>query len=312
MELRANYLLVGLSCLLLLFAGAICALWLANVQFSARSDVYNVLFEGPVQGLIPGADVRFNGVKIGEVAHLSIDRTNTNRVIVQARVNSDAPIKLDSHASLEPQGLTGDSYIQVSAGTEGSPLLKSTVRPGQTPVLHAQPSAFANLYQGGGEAISLAIEALTRVNKVLSDQNISSINGTLSDVHGVADSFYAHRTIVSDAQNALRDADKAMTQLQTVERSGQGLLDTDGRRAVSNLADAATEVGGAAHELRDFATRLDRPTSDFAANGLPQIAAAAVDLQRTSETLTRMLKEIEANPRDFINKPSPPELDVKR
>lgn len=311
MEIKANYLLVGISCLVLLFAGAVLVLWLANTQFTTRSDTYDIVFDGSVDGLIPGADVRFNGVKIGEVTGLDIDPGDPDRVIVKARMRANAPVRKDSQATLAQAGFTGNSYVQISPGADGSPLLRSVTGFGRTPTLMGQRNRFANLQEGGGEAISLAIEVLSRANRALSDQNIASITGALSDVHGFAGALNAHRSVVADAQKAVRDADVAVMQFQALEQTGRGLLDGDGRRAVKNLADASQEAAGVAQELRGLVTHVDGPASDFATNGLPQITAAAVDLQKTSETLDRLLKEVEANPRDFINKPTSPQLKVK-
>jgi phospholipid/cholesterol/gamma-HCH transport system substrate-binding protein len=310
MEIKANYLLVGLSCIILLLVGAVSALWLANVRFAGHSDPYNIVFDGAVDGLIPGADVRFDGVKVGEVTGLDIDPTNTGRVIVRTTVRSDAPVRRDSVATLESAGFTGNSYIQISPGPPGSPLLRAGVGFGRTPTLVGRSDRIANLYQGGAKAISLAIDVLSHADRALSDQNVDAITASLADVHGFAGALNEHRAVVADADKAVRDADTAMLQFQGIERTGQSLLDGDGRRVLKNLAAASLEAKGAAQELHGLASRVSGPAGDFATNGLPQITAAAVDLQKTSETLDRLLKEVEANPREFINKPASPQLEV--
>lgn len=311
MEREANYLLVGASCLVLLFAVTVCVLWLSNAQLSSSRDTYDVLFTGPVQGLVAGSDVRFNGVKIGEVESLSIDRANTNQVIVKTHVTSDAPIKQDSYAMLEPQGLTGDSYVQITAGSPSAGLLKTATRPGQVPTVLSRRTGSGNLMSDSDVAVTQASEVLTRANRVLSDRNIGSIDQTLTDVRAVADEMSAHRTVFADVQKTVRDADSAILQAQVIERSGQTLLDGDGKRAVKNLADATEQAKAGVQELRGLMSKLQGPTVNFATNGLPQITATAIELQNTSRTLNRFIKEIQANPREFLNKPMRPELEVK-
>ncbi|MBK6704018.1 MAG: MCE family protein [Caulobacteraceae bacterium] len=62
------------------------------------------MFDDPVRGLSEGGEVRFNGIKIGEVESLRIDPDNTNRVIARIRVQSDVPVKNDTEGQLEPIG----------------------------------------------------------------------------------------------------------------------------------------------------------------------------------------------------------------
>ncbi|MDO8902802.1 MAG: MlaD family protein, partial [Phenylobacterium sp.] len=123
MEKNANYALVGLSTLILFVGLVIFSIWLARVAFARDYDVYDILFQGPVRGLSQGGEVHFNGIKVGEVTDISLDRTNPSRVISRIRVNSDVPIRVDSYATLEPQGITGLNYVQITAGTSTRPLL---------------------------------------------------------------------------------------------------------------------------------------------------------------------------------------------
>src|SRR5512140_1861199 len=128
MEKNANYALVGLSSLILFIGLVIFVVWLARISFSQQFDLYDIVFDGPVRGLSQGGEVHFNGIKVGEVTRIALDRTNPSRVIARARVTSDVPIRVDSYATLEPQGITGVNYVQITAGTATKPLLKSAER----------------------------------------------------------------------------------------------------------------------------------------------------------------------------------------
>ena len=54
----------------------------------------------------------------------SLDPRNPNRVLAGVRLREDTPVRVDSTAATESQGITGGSYIQISAGTPSKPLLK--------------------------------------------------------------------------------------------------------------------------------------------------------------------------------------------
>src|ERR1700759_1890571 len=106
MEKNANYALVGLSSLILFIGLVIFVVWLARVSFSQEYDLYDIVFDGPVRGLNQGGEVHFNGIKVGEVTKIALDRTNPSRVIARARVTSDVPIRIASHTTRESPAVT--------------------------------------------------------------------------------------------------------------------------------------------------------------------------------------------------------------
>src|SRR5512145_2721363 len=124
METKANYVLIGAATV----AGAILimlfAMWMSTGDLRRGYHEYDVLFADPVRGLTEGGEVRFNGIKVGEVQDLRIDPDNTNRVIARIRVSSDVPVKVDTEAQLEPIGLTGVTLIQLSTGSVEAELLR--------------------------------------------------------------------------------------------------------------------------------------------------------------------------------------------
>ena len=124
MERNANYALVGFASLILLVGLAVFVFWLARLQFNRDFDIYDILFLEPVRGLSEGGEVHFNGIKVGEVVKIALDQTNPRNVIARVRVTEDVPIRVDSYATLEPQGITGLNYVQITSGTGTRPLLK--------------------------------------------------------------------------------------------------------------------------------------------------------------------------------------------
>jgi phospholipid/cholesterol/gamma-HCH transport system substrate-binding protein len=240
-------------------------------------------------------------------------------VIARARVTSDVPIREDSYATLEPQGITGVNYIQITAGTPSKPLLKviekarcesAGISP-CIPILKSQRSALSDLLEGGGTVLTRTIEALDRVNRVLSDQNIKTFGATLSDAQAVSAELRERKSIIADAQKALQDIDAASEQATGLLQSGRQILDGDGRRTIKNLADAADEAKAAATDARSLMAKLQGPTTDFANNGLPQVTAAVIQLQTAAESLNRLVTEIESSPSGALGKPAAEEVKVK-
>ncbi|HSV03262.1 MAG TPA: MlaD family protein [Phenylobacterium sp.] len=311
MEKNANYALVGLSTLVLFVGLVIFVVWLARLRINAEYDLYDILFQGPINGLSQGGEVRFNGIKVGEVTKIALDRTNPSRVIARARVTSDVPIRADSYATLEPLGITGVNYVQITAGTATKPLLKNTVPQGAIPILRSQRSALSDLLQGGGTVLTRTIEALDRVNRVLSDQNIKTFSTALSDTQAVTGELRTHKEVIADAQKALQDLDVATQKLGDLASTSQNMLDTDGRRSLKNIADAAEEAKRTAAQAHALMDRLQGPTADFANNGLPQITAAVIQMRTAAQALQRLVDEIEASPQGTLAKPPSEDLKVK-
>ena len=319
MEKNANYALVGLSSLILFVGLVIFVVWLARISFSQQYDLYDIVFDGPVRGLNQGGEVHFNGIKVGEVTRIALDRTNPSRVIARARVTSDVPIRIDSFATLEPQGITGVNYVQITAGASSKPLLKvaekakcqSNGLSECIPILKSQHSALSDLLEGGGTVLSRTIEALDRVNRVLSDQNIKSFSATLSDAQAFSAALRERKEIVGDAQKLIQDLDTATQHADGIIGSTKGLIDGDGKRGIKNIADAADEAKTAAHDLRGMIDKLQGPTADFATTGLPQITAAVVQLQSAAQSLERLVNEIQTSPTGALGKAPAEEMKVK-
>lgn len=311
MEKDANYALVGFSTLLLFTGLVIFSIWLARLQFARDYDIYDIIFQGPVRGLSQGGEVHFNGIKVGEVTKIQLDPGDPNRVIARARVTSDVPIRADSYATLEPQGITGVNYVQITAGSPTKLLLKDTVEPGVVPKLKTQRSALSDLLEGGGTVLTRTVEALDRVNRVLSDQNIKTFSSALTDAQSVTAELKARKDLIADAQSALNNIDTAAAEIATLSQSAQTLVDTDGKRTLKNLADASQEAQAAAKDIRTVVGRLEGPTSDFATNGLPQLTNSVQSLQQTAESLDRLIRDIESNPRGLVGKAPAQEITVK-
>ena len=319
MEKNANYALVGLSSLILFVGLVIFVVWLARISFAQEYDLYDIVFDGPVRGLNQGGEVHFNGIKVGEVTRIALDKTNPSRVIARARVTSDVPIRVDSFATLEPQGITGVNYVQITAGVASKPLLKTAERArcqsrGLSeciPILRSQRSALADLLEGGGTVLTRTIEALDRVNRVLSDQNIKTFSATLSDAQAVSAELRERKAIIGDAQKLIQDLDTAVQNANGILTSTKGLVDGDGKRSLKSIADAADEAKAATHDLRGVIDKLQGPAGDFANSGLPQITSAVVELQKAAESLERLVNEIQRSPTGALGKGAAEELQVK-
>lgn len=311
MERNANYALVGFASLMLFIGLIVFGVWLARLQFHRDYQLYDILFTGPVRGLSEGGEVHFNGIKVGEVVKIALDKADPAKVVARARITSDVPIRSDSYATLEPQGITGVNYVDITAGTTNRPMLKDTVPFGAVPILKSRAGALSSLLEGSGTVLNATVEALNRVNRVLSDDNIKSLTATVQNIQVVTTEIRNQKQLLVDADQTLKSLDQTSQSIRQLSDSSTQLVNGDGKRALHDLADAAEQVKAATAEARALVVRLDGPTTAFATTGLPQLTSAITSLRQTSDSLDRLVSEIEQNPQALVTKTPAKEVQVK-
>jgi len=311
MERDANYALVGVVSLAIFVAGVAFVVWLAGFSFNRQYDLYDIIFIGPVRGLSEGGEVHFNGIKVGEVSDISLDPKDPNRVIARARLREGVPVRTDSFATLEPQGITGVNYVQITAGTPTKPLLMSTVEPGEVPAIRSQKSALSDLLEGGGTVLQRTVQALDQINKLLTDENVRSVSATMHNVEEVTAELRARKALLADLQRTIQDLDRTALSIKQLADSSNNLVNSDGRRTLASLAAAADELKTTAQTTTGMVKKLEGPTSDFATNGLPQLSSAVVSLQRSADSLNALVEDVRQDPRALITKPPSKEIEVQ-
>ncbi len=178
-------------------------------------------------------------------------------------------------------------------------------------MIEAAPGTISSLLTGGGTMVQKALETLNRINQVLSNQNIQKFTAIMSDVQAVTAELRERKAIIADADKALQDADQAAQQIRDLAANTKTLVDSDGKRAVVKVGDAAAEIQGAAADVRTMINKLQGPTSDFATNGLPQLTSAISSLETATKHLDQLIGEIQRDPQSFINKAPAKTVEVK-
>ena len=310
MERNANYALVGLVSAAL-FAGLVLfVVWLARVQFASQYALYDVDFKGPVRGLSSGGEVFFNGIKVGEVTKLSLDRSDPNRVVARVRITSDAPVKTDSTGSLEPQGVTGVSYVQITTGSPGRPLLREVTPRDRVPVILTTQGALEGLLQGGGDVLARSLQALDRVNKLLSDENMANFTAALANVKDVTALAKNQGQLLVDLDETLREVKRTSEHIDALTLQTDTIVNGQGKTTLANLNAAAVQLRASAADAQATLSRLSGPAGEFAVNGLPQLSRTIITLQTAAESLDRLVGEVEQNPRQLLTKPPAKTLAV--
>ena len=319
METKANYALIGAFVLFAFIALVAFVAWLSGSQFDQEFDEYDVIFTGAVRGLSVGGEVRYNGLRVGEVTRLSLDPENSNTVVATVEVDANTPVHTNSFARLEPLGLTGLSYIQIFSGGDDFPLLKNT--PGATYEIPGEGSTLDSILDGGDDVITNATIVLQRATNLLSDEAIADVQGTLANINRItgklADTDLDPDTLNRLLQSVTAAADEAAVTLRTYNALGQdvrSLLDGD----MSGIMNKVDGVVARAREVLDTVDGAVRGYGELAGDGQVLVAdlreainrlsnSGLTDLEETtnslralSGSLTRIAEELESNPLKFI------------
>src|SRR4051794_3129966 len=162
METRAPFIVVGAFVLAAIAAVFGFVYWLHNTGGLGPRSTYHVQFDGSVPGLLVGAGVLFNGIRVGEVTDLGLAPDDPRRVNATISVAATTPVRADTKVGLEFQGLTGVPVVALGGGV----MLANN---GEVPILIAEPGAGQGMTQAARDALRKVDSVLTENSGALKD-----------------------------------------------------------------------------------------------------------------------------------------------
>ena len=306
METRANYLMVGAFVLLFSLGLLGFVVWLAKFQSQTETVRYDIFFKGSVTGLKEGSPVRYNGVKVGDVIFIGLDRDNPSRVRAMVELEGDAPVKNDTEASLALEGLTGGRYILLSGGSlDSAPLEKEPDQ--KRAVIPSKQSAIDTVMESAPELFVSAQELLVKAQLFLSDANREKVDRILGNFEQVSLNFQTASATLAEQAPGLEGiiADTASTMENLREASG-GLsqmsvsLQADSKRLAEKADDALSSIQNMAQEFEAIAAENRKPISEFTNGGLYELTTLLTEARALLVGLNRVTTEVERDPARFL------------
>ena len=172
MEVQARHILMGLFALVVAGAGLAFVYWLEAGGGLGERTSYRIRFGDPVAGLSKGSAVLFNGVRIGEVTSLALDAAHPSDVTVEIAVDRSAPVRADTKAGIDFQGLAGAPAIALAGGSPTLPLLASAETSARE--LMAEANAGQSLTQA-------ARDTLRKLDVILTD-NAAPLKSAIASI----------------------------------------------------------------------------------------------------------------------------------
>ena len=284
--------------------------------FGRTSKTYHAYFPF-AGGLERGATVRYaGGPKVGRVEKLAIDPQNPARIDVVFSVQTDLPVKTDSHVKIMSISPLGDNHLEVLPGGEQTALAPpGFLLPSDTyldfNVLTAQindlaPQAKLLIQSLNDRAADLKV-TVDRVNELLSAENRANLSATLAGTRGMIEenrpqikSTIQHLDSVSqklepllqDLHKDSEEANQALTHLDAV----LGENSADVRQSVIELRKSLTT-------LTDITGRLDQ-TLDVNTENIDELLD---NFRRVSQNLKEFTNTIKRRPYTLIRATNPPD-----
>jgi len=183
METKANYVLIGACTLVAIVLGLGFFVWLAKFQVDRQYAYYDVYFDS-VSGLNRAAEVRFSGLSVGQVQSLGLAQDGTGRVRVRVEVAAETPIREGATAQLQSQGVTGVSFVSISPGLAGAPLMHRVG--GGVPVIPGERSVVQSLTEDAPDLLQESIRLVREFQKIVGTDNQEKVTGILGNIEAAS------------------------------------------------------------------------------------------------------------------------------
>jgi phospholipid/cholesterol/gamma-HCH transport system substrate-binding protein len=270
MESRANYALVGLFTLAVLAALFGFVYWFNSGGAGRRIDV-RVIFSGTVTGLGRGSSVLFNGLRVGEVTRIELQPDDPRRIYAVIQVDSSTPLRVDTRARIEAQGLAGVVAVQLLGGEPNSAVLQA--QPGQSmPVIVAERSELQDIIETVRTIAKRADDVLGGIEGLVKD-NAGSISNTVRNV----EKFSAALGDNSDG------VDKLMKSFGTIAET---------------ITPLATKLGTLSEELTQIVRSVDQKKVSSIVDNVDRFTGA---LGGSSDDVGKVVKDV-ASITDKLNR----------
>ena len=283
MEPKGSYAAVGLFVLLFGVTIVITALWLIGVGAGSKST-YLVYMKESISGLSEDAAVKHRGVDVGKVSEISFSPQDPETILLRLEIDPETPVREDTKAQLEFQGLTGLAFINLVGGSRESPPLRQK-RGEPFPVIQGEPSVFARLDERVSELMESLKKTSDELGEVLGEVDSAALGQTLANLERVTGSLAARsKEIERGTAEASRFFGNAA---EASERLPQILATVD---------TLAVEWTNTSRELKELATVGRGEVTRTSSQLTGESQRLGEDLRRVVERLDRVIAEMEADP----------------
>lgn len=306
MENKVNLPLVGAFVIVLTVAMVAGLLWLASGSYQRKAyDPYETYMVESVSGLNLNAAVRYRGVEVGRVRRIMLAPGNVEQVRLTLDIERGTPVKTDTVATLQTQGLTGIAYVELKGGHKESPALRASAEQ-EVPVIGSAPSLMERLETAAPVLMANMTRTVDSLNATLDETNRAALRSTLADL-AVLTQTLAKRSSAIDAtlastavtmDHAARFSAQLPQMVQRFDRSAEALerMATDVAGASASARHTLDSARGALDSARSTLDGSRADVAQFTGTALPETRELVLELRGLTATMHRVIDEVERNP----------------
>ncbi len=293
MRSREVHALIGLATLVVVAALFGLAYWFSRAQ-TDTVDV-RLIFNGKVSGLGRGSSVLFNGLRVGEVTDIEIEPGDPRQIYAILKISGSAPLRADTTARLEGQGLAGIVAVQLRGGSPYAARL--TAAPGQVqPTIVVEDSA--SIFEKVGSIAKSIDESLVSIDGAIqanaapiterikeAERFSAALNDSSSSIEKLMKGVEAVAEFVTPLPQKLKTfGDGYLESLRTVDKNRIVSIIGDFDQLTSTLAGVAPDVRSAIKTVASVSEKLNRASDnvDGVLKGAQSFLNAAVDTKGRS------------------------------
>lgn len=307
MESKTNYTIVGII-VLLLTAGLVSAVLWLSIGFDQKTfHTYTVYLHEAAAGLSEDSPVKYNGVKVGFVKGIKLNKNDPRQVEISLSIQAGTPITTSTSATLISQGITGVTYVGLSAGSSDlTPLQKMPGEP--YPVIPAKPSLFNQIDMILKEVSENVNKLSAEAHRVFSKKNAEHITVTLANMARFSE-VIAKNT--DNINHSLHSADVFLTNMSKVSKDFPDIL-KELKVGVSKFNGLATEMDKAGKSVSATMVSGKSAIDKLSQQTIPPAVILLRRLNTIAANLEKVSNEMRINPSVVIRgttapKPGPGE-----
>ncbi len=275
MENQSHFFRVGLFILAVLGVLIFISVKYFGTQ-SVRYNQYAILFQKDVGGLKLGSDVTLQGIKVGEVTHISLLNDDiTVQVIID--VEERFLVREDTVANLAITGISGNVRVQLE--NKGFSEEKLTTGPFQKmPTIPSDSSTVERMVDQLPAILTSVNNIAEQTERVFSDENIKNLSQT----------FYNINLLSQDLLRQQGELDKLIDNLNVILQNTQ--------KASEDFPDLTQSLGQSIGQLQTGLSAINNRV-------LPQLESSINTSRKSLETIERLGNKLSENPSSIIKEP---------
>ncbi len=287
MDTKVNYSLIGAFVIILSTALILGFFWLSTLVHHKAYETYLVYASGGVTGLTIQSPVQYNGVRVGYVDKIELDKMNPQLVKIYLKIEEGTVVTESTVATLIPQGITGLVYVGLQAQTSQAPKLKPSAEHLVAVIPYKKPFLL-QITEVLPELTTNFKEIAGRFNKTFSNENIESFTEILSHLN--------HTTQMLDQQS------------DTIRKSLESLniMLKNGAASSKYLQGTILSVKQTINKFDETGQKINLGMDDINMQVIPNLQELLSRLNNTAENLKDVSEDIKQNPSIIIRGTKPP------